>query len=211
MNNIATHLLATLGRLAQAVAAYMAGQVRAPELVWIGAQAFTAIPQPNQPKPIKPETWTLLTLRLVRLAQRLRTLFARCESNTLPARHPSRAKRPQTRAPQPRLPTRKGWIGAHLQAAAPCAGTIEHLLHNTQEMRGFVTAAPQAGRLLRPLAHMLGLTLPDYLRLPKPPPMLPTPRLREEPERAPPHQGTPDHPLQPEIRAAARAWKKYDR
>ncbi len=210
MNNLATHLLATLGRLAQAVAAYMAGQLRAPETVWIGAQAFTPIPQPNQPKPIKPETWTLLTLRLARLAQRLRTLFARYESNTLPSRRPSRAGIPQTCAPYSRLPATKGWIGAHLQAAAPCAGTIEHLLHNTQEMRAFVTAAPQAGRLLRPLARMLGLTLPDYLRLPPRKPRAKPVRdaNAQEPERA---EGTPFRPLQREIRAAARAWKKYDR
>ena len=78
-------------------------------------------------------------------------------------------------------------------------------------MQDFVQAAPQAGRLLRPLCRMLGLIVPDYLRLPARP---------KSPAKAPPlppkhqaahHTGTPDRPLPPEIRAAARAWKKYDR
>ena len=35
------------------------------------------------------------------------------------------------------------------------------------EMREFYAAAPQLGKILRPLAHMIGATLPEWLRLPK--------------------------------------------
>ncbi len=214
MTNIAAYLTTTIGRLTQAIIAFMAMQSRATEITWIGAQAYTAVAQPNLAQPLPAETWHHLTQRLGRLAHRLRTLFARYESNTLPAPRPSRARIPQIRPPQPRLPTRRGWIGARIAAAAPCAGAIEHLLHNTPQMRDFVQAAPQAGRLLRPLAHMLGVALPEYLRLPR--------RLSPRPPRGEPEggsrttnhptpHGTPDRPLPPEIRAAARAWKKYDR
>ena len=217
MIDITAYLTATIGRLTQAVIAFMAVQSRATEITWIGAQAYSAIPQPNLAHPLPAETWFRLTQRLGRLAHRLRTLFARYEANTLPAPRPSRARIPQIRAPQPRLPNARGWIGARIAAAAPCAGAIENLLHNIPQMREFVQAAPQAGRLLRPLAHMLGVTLPEYLRLQPRPPFSPLALGRGEPEggsrttNQPRPQGTPDRPLPPEIRAAARAWKKYDR
>ena len=227
MNDIATHLTAILGRLSQAVAAFVAIQLRGPQIVWLGTQAYVAKPQPNQPATLASETWILLTHRISRIAQRFRTLFARYQAGTLPAPRPSRAgapsnRQPETSLPAPRFPGGRGWIGAHIQAAAPCTGTLDYLLLNTPQMQQFVQAAPQAGRLLRPLCRMLGLTLPEYLRLPsrpKPPASRPPPACggsrrealgpQSNPEREAPT--TPDRPLQPEIRAAARAWKKYDR
>ena len=214
MNNIISHFTAILGRLSQAVAAFVAVQLRGPEVVWFGTQAYVAKSQPNQPATLPSETWLLLTHRLARIAQRFRALFARWQAGTLPAPRPSRAGTPSNRHPETRLPSTRGWIGARISAAAPCAGTIEYLLHNTPQMRDFVQAAPQAGRLLRPLCRMLGLIAPDYLRLP---PRLPRPKPATS--CPPPACGgsrrgalvTPDRPLQPEIRAAARAWKKYDR
>ena len=206
MNDIANYLTAILGRLCAAVGAFTAAQARGRQLVWLGTQAFAPLTQPNHARIPPPETWTLLTQRLTRLAQRFRALFARYQAGTLPLPRPSRAGQPRQRSPEPRLPAARGWIGAHIPAAAPCAGTIEHLLHNETEMREFVSQAPQAGRLLRPLARMLGLTLPDWLRLP---PRAPKPRAPRTPAPAP--TGTPDRPLQPEIRATARARKKYDR
>ena len=214
MNDIATHLTAILGRLSQAVAAFVAVQLRGPEIVWLGTQAYVAKPQPNQPPALPSETWLLLTHRINRIAQRFRALFARYQAGTLPAPRPSRAgtpskRHPETRLPEPRLPTERGWINARIPDTAPCAGTIEYMLHNTLEMQDFVQAAPQAGRLLRPLCRMLGLTPPAYLRLPE------RPRAAPKPAPQPPTQAqptaTPDRPLPPEIRAAARAWKKYDR
>ena len=215
MNDIASRFTTILGRLCAAVGAFMAAQARGPQLVWLGTQAFSPIIQPNRAAPLPAETWTLLTHRLARLAHRFRTLFARYQAGTLPAPRPSRTQAARQRPPVPRLPGKTGWIGARIADAAPCAGSIEQLLHNEAQMRDFVAQAPQAGRLLRPLARMLGVTIPHWLRLaprkPKPPPNLPAPGLRGEPEEGPSHQGTPDRPLPPNIHAAARAWKKYDR
>ena len=211
MHSIPSHFTAILGRLSQAVAAFVAVQLRGPEIVWLGAQAYLPIVQPNQPAALPAETWLLLTHRINRVAQRFRALFARWQAKTLSAPRPSRAGSPSTRHPETRLPTTRGWIGAHIPAAAPCAGTLEYLLHHTPQMRDFVQAAPQAGRLLRPLCRMLGLIVPDYLRLPprpKPAISCPPPACGESRSGT---FATPHRPLQPEIRAAARAWKKYDR
>ena len=228
MNDIASRFTTILGRLCATVGAFMAAQARGPQLVWLGTQAFSPIIQPNRATPLPPETWILLTHRLARLAHRFRTLFARYQAGTLPAPPPPRAQAarqrpPVPRLPVPRLPGKTGWIGARIADAAPCAGSIEHLLHNEPEMRDFVRQAPQAGRVLRPLARMLGVTLPAYLRLPPRPKRAPAfsrpalgrggwaaKRTDEEGSAANP-QPTPDRPLPPNIRAAARAWKKYDR
>ncbi len=47
-----------------------------------------------------------------------------------------------------------------------CVGTL-CLAWEEPEMRALFDAAPQVGRILRPLAHMLGAPLPEWLRLPK--------------------------------------------
>ena len=60
------------------------------------------------------------------------------------------------------------------------------------------------------LARMLGVTVPDWLRLPPRVRKPPAPRpATPAPTPAATGTGTPDRPLPPEIRAAARAWKKY--
>ncbi len=73
-------------------------------------------------------------------------------------------------------------------------------------MAEFVPAVPRAGRLLRPLVHALGLAEPTWLALPPRPA-----RTRTPPAALRPEPGTPDRPLPANIRAAVRAWKKYDR
>ena len=209
MENIATHLTAILGRLSQAVAAFVAAQLRPPVVVWLGTQAYVAKPQPNQPTTLPSETWHQLTLRINRIAQRFRALYARWQAGTLPPLRPSRAGTQSRRQPQTRLPTERGWIGARIPAAAPCAGTIEYLLYNVPEMQDFVQTVPQAGRLLRPLLRALGLPAPDWLKLPPRPKPIRTPPAKQSPPGEPPP--TPDRPLPPNIRAAVRAWKKYDK
>ncbi len=213
--SLATHFTAILGRLCRAVGIYLAAQARGPYRVMIGATLYEATTAPAARPALPDETWILLTHRLARLAQRFRALFARYQAGTPPAQHPSRAglrrqRTPDGRTPEPRLPTARGWIGARIPDAAPCAGTIEYLLHNEPQMREFVSTTPQAGRLLRPLARMLGVTVPDWLRLPPRVRKPPAPRpATPAPTPAATGTGTPDRPLPPEIRAAARAWKKY--
>ena len=115
MNDIATHLAAILGRLSQAVAAFVAVQLRGPQIVWLGNQAYVAKPQPNQPATLASETWIRLTHRISRIAQRFRTLFARYQAGTLPAPRPSRAGTPSNRHPETNPP--------HLASQADAAGS----------------------------------------------------------------------------------------
>ncbi len=219
MNDIATQFAAILGRLCGAVGAFLAAQARGPHRAWIGTQLYVAIAAPTALPVIPLETWTQLTHRLNRLARSFRALFAHYLAGTLiTTSRPSRAGTPDPRAPAPRLPATNGWIGAHIAAAAPCAGGIEQLLHNEPEMRQFLSQAPQAGRLLRPLCRMLGVTLPPYLRLPpRPKPCFsPLALGRREPEggscvaepNSEPPPGTPFRPIPRNILAAARAWRR---
>ena len=219
MTDIAINLTAMLGRLCLAVGAYVTAQARGPQLVWLGTRAFAPITPPDRLPALPAETWLLLTHRINRLAQRFRTLFALYQAGTLSASRPPRAAPPSPRAPYPRLPTARGWINGRIPATAPCAGTLEFMLH-TPELRQFVSATPQAGRLLRPLCHMLAIAIPDYLRLPPHPKPCFSPLAlgRREPEggssiaepnSAPPvAQGTPDRPIPRNILAAARAWRR---
>lgn len=206
MITISTRLAAILTTLRQAIAAFAVQQNRAQNLVWLGATAYAPLTPPNAPKPLPDATWALATTRLARMAARFAALFARWKTGTLPAPQPSRAGKPYTPSPIPRLPAQRGWINARIPAAAPCAGMTEALLHDP-ELPPFLAAAPQAGRILRPLCRMLGLKPPACLRLPP----RPRPPARPAAPKPEPPQGTPFRPLQPEIRAAARAWKKYDR
>ena len=65
------------------------------------------------------------------------------------------------------LPRRFGWLcGIVPLWAAAYGGKILYLL-NDQEMRDLIAAAPQAGRLLRPLLWMTGRQIPPFLALPK--------------------------------------------
>ncbi|MCC7283005.1 MAG: hypothetical protein IT556_11525, partial [Acetobacteraceae bacterium] len=75
----------------------------------------------------------------------------------------------------------------------------------TPEATEFLTAVPQAGRILRPLCRMLGLTPPACLRLPERP-RPPHQKPRAEPRAAPPPH-PPARPLPAYVRAAVRAWK----
>ena len=215
MNDIATNFTAILGRLCRVVGAFMAAQAQGPHRAWIGTQLYVAMVVPTALPALPAETWTLLTHRLNRLAQRFRALFARYPAGTVPPpiQRKSRAGIPDSRPPSPRLPATRGWIGAHIAQAAPCAGSVEHLLHNEPAMRAFVTAIPQAGRLLRPLCRMLGLNPPDYLRLPNRPPRPKSSfsplALGGEPEAG--SFRTPDRPIPRNILAAARAWRRKTR
>lgn len=78
-------------------------------------------------------------------------------------------------------------------------------------MRDFVQQVPRAGRLLRPLCRMLGVTPPDYLRLP------PRARAAKQPEKGskatnpPEPEASTDRPLPKYVLAAARAWRSKSR
>jgi hypothetical protein len=66
------------------------------------------------------------------------------------------------------FPRGRGWISRVLAPVTGphCIGTL-CLAWEEPEMAVFFAAAPQVGRILRPLAHMIGAPLPAWLRLPK--------------------------------------------
>ena len=207
MITISTRLLTIVTTLRQAIAAYAVQQNRAQAVVWLGAIAYSPIIPPNQPSRLPDETWVLLTHRLGRIAARFTALFHRWRTGTLPALRPARAGRPNTAKPIPRLPATSGWVNIRIPASAACTGQLEALLHDP-ELPQFLAAAPQAGRLLRPLCHALGLPEPNWLKLPAKPKQI-LPRSQGGPPK--PEIGTPFRPLPPNIRAAARAWRKFDK
>ena len=204
MVKIIPRLLAIIARLRQAVATHVAAQARPPIVVWLGTRVFMEAPPPPRVPALPAATWNLLCARLERLAERIQSLFARWQAGALPR---PRAPRPATgraRKPYVRLPAARGWINARVAPAASCAGNLRTLLQEPDVAR-FAAQVPQAGRLLRPLCRALALDLPSWLRLP-PRPRRPRPRPAPPPV-ATPEPGTPDRPLQPYIRAAARAWR----
>ena len=128
--------------------------------------------------------------RIGRMANRFETLFARWRAGTLPKPRPSRAGAPTTPRETARYPAGRAWL-VHVvgyEAAGP-ASQLQHLLAHP-DMAEFLHAAPQAGRILRPLCHMLGID----------PPLEPSrPRARQTrppcaPASAPP-TGAPAPPL----------------
>ena len=69
-----------------------------------------------------------------------------------------------------RLPARFGWMLRFGSEVACLRSQLEHWLTTNPELATLLAAAPQAGRILRPLCHMLGIPLPPALRLPPRPP-----------------------------------------
>ena len=66
------------------------------------------------------------------------------------------------------LPRRFGWLHTMLpETGPPLAGVVGMILDAHPEIRQFVAEVPQVGRVLRPMCAMLGMTVPDYLALPK--------------------------------------------
>jgi hypothetical protein len=66
------------------------------------------------------------------------------------------------------FPRGRAWVVRLLvpSTGPGCVGTL-CLAWEDPEMAEFFAAAPQVGRILRPLAHMIGATLPAWLKLPR--------------------------------------------
>jgi len=143
--------------------------------------------------PARVPLFTLLWTRLGRTARRFETLFAQWQAGTLPNPRPSRAgQRRKSRTPPPRPPRGRTRVVALVgYRAAGHAGQLQHLLADPA-MPVFLQAVPQAGRMLRPLCHILGIAaapeLPAVLALPPPP------RFRPTPPPPPPWRGIANPP-----------------
>ena len=221
MRSITEHLTLIVDLLARAIGVHLNHLARlSPHVPCVplgpGARYAPQPPAPPGPTPLPRETYLLLRHRLLRLKARFLALFERWQTNTLPKPR-LRPKRPRTSkpvdptAPKPlRLPRTLGWAARRLAEAPPASGFLESLILNrADELKPFLAAAPQAGRLLRPLCTALGLPLPDYLRLP------PRPRRPRQPQppRAPrPSLNDPTLRWRDwELRAVRAALKKYGR
>ncbi len=120
--------------------------------------------------------------RIGRAARGLSRLIALFAFGRLPApRRPpaaaAHAGRPAAarpaRKPLAPIPTRRGWMLAALGwHVAGYRAQLETLL-DRPEMADLLAAAPAAGRLLRPICHMLGITHPSLRRPPRPRPQPP--------------------------------------
>jgi len=153
---------------------------------------------------------TILVLawyRIGRAAQRFQTLFARWQSNTLPTPRPSRAGKPRAARAKTYFPTGRAWLAANRHDICGNASQLQHLFAHP-DLPAFLVAAPQAGRILRPLCHMLGIDPPPGATLPPHPPRPRKPRPAPAPPPAPDPNATPDRPIQPWVLAAARYWRK---
>ena len=138
--------------------------------------------------------------------RRLQRLFTLWQAGTLPALRAPRPGRERTPPATPRLPAGKTWIVARVgYTAAGYASQLNHLIA-TPEFTIFIREAPQAGRILRPLCRMLGITPEPPLALPP----RPAPARRVAPPKPMPPEptGTPDRPIPANILAAARYWRK---
>ena len=138
------------------------------------------------PNELVSATWN----RIRRLERRFNKLVAQWRAGRLPAatlvRHHTPTPVGPLHGPTPRLAgegangadraKRAGWVfprwrGWVVRLLAPktgpaCVGSL-CLAWEEPEMRAFFDAAPQVGRILRPLAHMIGAPLPAWLQWPK--------------------------------------------
>jgi len=105
--------------------------------------------------------WTYLR----RLQSRFVRLAARIEAGRAQARRRATPRAPASRPRPPRLPRGVAWLVRLVPEAASGASQLQHLL-TEPEMAALIEAAPQAGRLLRPLCRMLGVAPPPALALP---------------------------------------------
>jgi len=139
--------------------------------------------KPGLAGPLIVAIWT----RLNRMARRVTRLAARVEAGTLtpPRQRPAAPRHSRPRPPPTgiRLPRGFAWLVPLVPEIAFGARQLRVLLDDP-EMQALIQAAPQIGRTLRPLCHLLGLQpLPPILHRP---PLL---------SRTPPRSAEADRPL----------------
>ena len=146
----------------------------------------------------------LIGSRLRRLGARFAALAARHEAGKLrPARSRPRPPRPPAVPPRPPQPLPRGhaWLVRLVPESAAAASQLQYLLAEP-EMAALFAAAPQAGRILRPLCRMLGVRPPAALRLP-PPASRPTTPRRAAGGLPPSSPAPPEPPPRPRRTAPA--------
>ena len=149
---------------------------------------------------------------LNRLAHRFAALAARVQAGkgvvAPTTRLRAAAEVPRLQAPRPRppgLPQGFAWLARFAPGILPLRSQVCHLLGDP-ELAALLAAAPQAGRILRPLCRMLGIEAgpgfpPALFQRPDPPPKL-SPEPPPDPSSAPPPSPALAPPA-PQARAAA--------
>ena len=163
----------------------------------------------------------LIWSRLRRMAGRFARLAARTGAGVPPAASrrpatPRPARPPPPRLPPPRLPPPRlppprlprgfAWLVRLVPATASGGSQLQYLLAEP-EMAALLAAAPQAGRILRPLCRMLGVRPPPALLKPRPPARAPAaaPSCPTAPNRTPPAASSPATPPRRRRPAPTRA------
>ncbi|MBV8578782.1 MAG: hypothetical protein JOZ58_27575 [Acetobacteraceae bacterium] len=90
---------------------------------------------------------------------------------------------PPAKTEQLRLPSKFGWLLRFGWRAAGSRSQFEHWLQDP-EAQALLAASPRARRIVRRLCHMLGIELPEVLRLP------PRPKRKRQRARKPDGAGT---------------------
>ena len=146
---------------------------------------------PYRPQGLAGPFILLLAARLRRMAVRFATLAAHVQAGTLPAPrhrkrsgHCERSEAISSRTPPPasskdRLPTRFAWLIRLVPEVGSFRSQFCHLLQDA-EIATLLAAAPQVGRILRPLCRMLGIKL---LPTVVPPALIPPRRPRRRKHR----------------------------
>ncbi len=147
--------------------------------------------------------WPLLALlwsRLRRTALRFARLAEKFRAGTLPLPRRRRRAPRKVQPPPLRLPRGFAWLLRRLPQAASAASQLQHLLADPA-MAELLAAAPQAGRLLRPLCQMLGVRPPPARSLssgrPQAGPVGPPPSVRPPPGRPAAPSRPADRPRPP--------------
>jgi hypothetical protein len=164
------------------LASFMSATLAAPNLPARFAAAIdllcrgiaASLPKHWDAAPLALPAWT----RLRRLLARFAALVAAVEAGRFRAarRTTTAASRPRPAAPAIRLPGGPGWLLRLAPALETRLGRaqVESLLA-APELGALLAQAPQAGRILRPLCHMLRIEPPPSLRLPRRPGRRPDP------------------------------------
>ena len=113
------------------------------------------------------QTWN----RISRLSAGFLALVAVFRAGRLRPPRPVTRRSPPKSPPQSkpfRFPSKFGWMVRFGSEVCCSRSQLEHWLNTNADAAAFIAAAPrQAGRILRPLCHMLGIELPEALRPPK--------------------------------------------
>src|SRR3984957_13759810 len=127
--------------------------------------------------------------RLGEIVRRFNALYEKWRAGTLKPTRKRPSRKGEARAtPRPGklsvLPRRAGWLTLMVPEASWGGGTLTQVLY-TPDILAFITAVPQARRILRPLCLMFGDKLiPPILKLPRRP-RPPKPKARKQRKRKP--------------------------